>query len=224
MAYRLEVDGDAEEAQAHQEFLRAEFPEYEQFWLKSVVPLTHRPAGIHFREDADLPPGATSEDVAISQLHYTVMRQLRRAFHVKAHAGDDEYRLSLVLSFLVALQDVAFELLERSRSRGKYDPWKEGRTRGKTDSGQDAREAWKKANKYPLQWVRDYRNKLLHGRTPPAIGKHLPKPTKLDTYADWRKASTSAALADFEEPGAIAERAWQETIVYLRGSWKAHLL
>ncbi|HUP45482.1 MAG TPA: hypothetical protein VM779_08215 [Thermoanaerobaculia bacterium] len=225
--YRLAIDGDGEERAAWVEFVSSEFPEYELFWLASVVPLTRRPMGVSLRSDGELPVGRSAEDVAVAQLHYTVLKNLRRAHASRSAPQVDDYFLTLGLSFLVAAQDVAFEILQRRTSPGVYDPWKESEPPGQKRSnncGQSARKAWQKANGYPLAWVRDYRNKLLHGRTPPALNGMLPKPEVLTRYADWRTAGSELALVDFESPRDILHRAWHETISYFRESWRSVLL
>lgn len=222
MTFRLAIDGDDEEKLAWGEFVQAEFPEYEEFWLKSVVPLTERPAGIHFKPDSAVVAPFGVEDVVIAQLHYTMLRNLRRAYDVAVRTVPDEYGLTLALAFLVAAQDNAFELLERRRNRGTYDLWLETSSAKKT--GQHARKAWQKSDQFPLQWIRDYRNKLLHGRVPPAVGGKLPTPRALATYADWRKVTSSVSLSDFEEPGKIGLAAWRDTTTYLRAAWRTHLL
>lgn len=224
MIYSLAIDGDGEERAAWKEFLQAEFVEYEYFWLRSVVPLTGRPENIDLKSDSELPAGKSPEDIAIAQLHYTVLKNLRRAFNQRKSAHVDDYVLSVGLSFLVAAQDVVFELLARVQKPGHYDPWLETRAKGRRDSGRDARNEWKDQENYPLQWVRDYRNKLLHGRTPPSIGGQLPKNDYLDHYADWRRAFAQVDLAHFETPTAILDRAWAETLLYFRDSWRKHLL
>ncbi|HUF09488.1 MAG TPA: hypothetical protein VMO47_09220 [Rhodothermales bacterium] len=221
MSFRLAIDGDDEEKQAWSEFIQSEFPEYEQFWLKSVVPLTERPTGIHLKPDSALVAPFGVEDIAIAQLHYTLLRNLRRAYYSAIKSVPDEYGLTIALAFLVAAQDNAFELLERHRKRGVYDLWLE--TPGK-NTGQQARREWQKSEKPPLQWIRDYRNKLLHGRVPPAVGGKLPTPRALATYADWRKVTSSVSLSDFEEPGKIGLAAWRDTTTYLRAAWRTHLL
>jgi hypothetical protein len=220
--YRLAIDGDDEEKLAWGEFLQAQFPEYELFWQKAIVPLTERPLGIQLRDDPALPAPLGTEDIVIAQLHYTVLRNLRRAYHAAFRAEPDEYSLTLALAFVVAAQDNACELLERHRNRGVYDFWLERRSPGKKP-GLDARAAWLQAP-HPLKWVRDYRNKMLHGRIPPAIEGKLPKPGAIDKYVDWRVAFKSGATADFESPQAVAAEAWKVTLEYFREMWRTHLL
>jgi hypothetical protein len=171
VSYRLASDGDVREKAAWSLFLQVEFPSYERFWLKHVVPLTTRPVGIYFKDDKALEAsGKTHEDLAIAQLHYTVLKHLLAAHHALQAKAGDELPLFIGLSSLCGAQDVAFELLQRYTNRGKYAPWAESRRKSRPSlSGQDAREGWQKANGHPLQDIREYRNKLIHGRTPPAL-------------------------------------------------------
>jgi hypothetical protein len=137
----------------------------------------------------------------------------------------------------VGAQDVGFEVLQRCSFRGKYDPWLEGKSRSsasKQRSGQDAQEAWKKANGYPLQTIRDYRNKLVHGRTPPALvlqhgGMLMPTFAMVDKYCDWRKvtgagARVQIAHGDFESPATLLRDSWHDTVQYLEAAWQRVLL
>jgi hypothetical protein len=58
-------------------FVKPEFPSYERFWQKHCVPLTNRPVDIQLKSNAELTALVKKdEDVAIAQLHYTVLRHL----------------------------------------------------------------------------------------------------------------------------------------------------
>jgi len=233
-SYSVAIDGDSREKVAWSLFIQSEFPSYDCFWLKHVVPLTKRPASIHLKDDATLArEGKTAEDVAIAQLHYTVLKHLLGAQKAKQAQTVDEFTLFIGLSCLTGAQDVAFELLQRYTNRGKYDPWTESRAPKGRLSGHDAQDNWKKTNNYPLQDVRDYRNKLIHGRTPPAIvdpaGVRLPAIHAVDKYCDWRLVTdpakaTSVPPGDFEYASLILATAWDQTIQYLEAAWQKHLL
>jgi hypothetical protein len=219
-------------------FFESEFPAYEAFWLRHVVPLTNRPTDIQFKDDATLRAlGKGSEDVAIAQLHYTVLKHLSWAHQTRRAGTLDDFALFVGLSALVGAHDVAFELLQRYTHRGQYDPWIESRPRGKqartTKCGQDAQGDWKKSNGYPLQQIRDYRNKLVHGRTPPGIrnssGMMLPAMGAVDSYCDWRTVTAPGAAAripagDFEPPAVLLGRAWHDTVCYLEQTWHQRLV
>lgn len=234
MSYRLAIDGDPREKTAWSLFLQVEFPSYERFWLKHVVPLTTRPFGIHFKDDASLASsGKTQEDLAIAQLHYTLLKHLLGAHQARQAQAFDEFTLFVGLSSLYGAQDVAFELLQRYTNPGKYAPWAESRRKSRPSlSGQDAREHWQKANGYPLQDIREYRNKLIHGRTPPALfdagGIRLPAIVAVDKYCDWRTVTDPSKVSaipasDFEYAQVILQRAWSATVQYLEAMWQTHL-
>ena len=236
MIFRLAIDGDSHEKTAWSLFVQSEFPSYERFWLKHVVPLTNRPASIHFKDAATLAAeGKTEEDIAIAQLHYTVLKHLLAVHQVRQAQTVDDFTLFIGLSSLTGAQDVAFELLQRYTNQGKYDPWTESRPKEAKGppSGQDAQTDWKKADRYPLQPIRDYRNKLIHGRTPPAVvdasGVRLPAISVVDKYCDWRNVTDPARASsippgDFEYAPRILATAWDETVRYLEAKWQQHLL
>ena len=235
MTYRLAIDGDGHEKKAWSLFVQSEFPSYESFWLRHVVPLTNRPAGIHFKDTAALTAeGKVDEDITIAQLHYTVLKHLLAVHQIKNAQSVDDLGLLVGLSCLTGAQDVAFELLERYTNRGKYNPWLESRTKGvKELSGQDAQDNWKRFDSYPLQHIRDYRNKLMHGRTPPAIidalGVRVPAISVVDKYCDWRNVTdpTKASAippTDFAYAVTILESGWTETLRYLEAKWQQNLL
>ena len=235
MAYVLAVDGDDREKSSWNRFLASSFPSYEAFWVKHVVPLTNRPVDIHFKEDAALlANGKTPEDIAIAQLHYTILKHLLSAFDIKNVPNPDELALLAGLSSLVGAQDVAFEVLERYTNLGTYDPWLEARPRGgPRNSGQDAQANWKRSEGFPLQDIRDYRNKLIHGRTPPAIlkagGLWLPAIAKVNQYCDWRLVTdhlkaANLPVGDFTSCTSILDDSWNRTLDYFETEWQKHLL
>jgi hypothetical protein len=232
MTTELARDGDSVEQYAWSRFVQAEFPAYERFWLSYVVPLTNRPRNIHFLKDADLSKmGKGPEDVATAQLHYTLLWHLVSAWDVRQGQTIGPTSAAFGLTSLVSAHDVAFEVLERMRMPGHYDPWQEGSRGATAPSGQDAQSEWKKRNKYPLQDIRDYRNKLAHGRVASMIVENgmakWPDQTKLNAYVDWRNvtdASNSTRVsADFVPAVAILDWAWNGTLAYLRDMWRTNL-
>ena len=54
MTYTITHDGDGFEKLAWSSFLAAEFPSYETFWQRHVVPLSNRPSDIQLKDDATL--------------------------------------------------------------------------------------------------------------------------------------------------------------------------
>jgi hypothetical protein len=236
MRYTLQNDGDAVEKSLYQPFIQPRFPSYEVFWQKFVIPLTRRPVDIQFCTDADLAAlGFGPEHVCIAQLHYTVLVQLGRCFGLFSQQGFGVDHLALAMSCLVGAQDVAFELLERfvTRGSGTYDPWLDKRPRraaANIRGGKEAQEEWKRKQNYPLQDIRDYRNNLVHGRTPPGIVVGgvvtVPKLGKQHQYFDWRLVTATAAppVADFDSPANLFSAFFTMTVNYIENSWQAHLL
>jgi hypothetical protein len=232
--YQLATDGDWYEQHYYPFIIQREFPSYETFWQKFIIPLTRRPADIHFKDDIELAQiGRTANDICISQLHYSVLRHLIRAYEIRDGEKIEVDHAVLGLSALCGAQDVAFELLERFRNPALYEPWADKR-RGNLLSGREAQRAWKKADNYPLQNIRDYRNNLIHARMPPGIQKegiiYLPKIGKEIKYFDWRNVTNLnlrnqlLLINDFSKPADILWTAWQDTVQYLESRWQLHLL
>jgi len=172
-----------------------------------------------------------------AQLHYTTFNHLARVFTLKG-AGlntPDEFVEAVVR--LTAATDVADELLQRATNRGTYPPWSKGMA---------ARKDWRDAHGWPLQHIRRYRNRLLHGiavpyeerRQIPRIDKHgnllpdehvlrLPKIGQEAEWLDWRNLESLNALVlhrDFAAAGQIVNEAWTEVLTYLEEQWQAHLV
>lgn len=237
MAYTIVNDGDDFERSAWASFLQGDFPAYETFWQRHIVPLTNRPTNIQLKDEAALKAeGKGHEDLAIAQLHYTVLKHLFRAQQIRSSGTLDDFGLFIGLSALVGAQDVAFEVLQRHTNRGRYDPWLERRPKGAgggRKAGQDAQTDWKRANGHPLQQIRDYRNKLIHGRTPPALRQPsgpmlLPAMGVVDKYCDWRTVTAPGApdripAGDLESVPVILDKAWRDTVRYLEQAWRQTL-
>jgi hypothetical protein len=137
---------------------------------------------------------------------------------------------------LAATTDVADELLQRVTNRGCYKPWAEGPA---------ARQAWRAAHGKPLQHLRDYRNRLLHGRLMPyevhhelaeldgvtivkadALLLRFPKIGREAAYLDWRTLTDLSVIVlerDFAAADEIVAGGWTETLAYLEDSWKKYL-
>ncbi len=84
MEFRIATDGDDFEKRWWPQWTSQAFPSYEAFWLARIVPLTyrvkHRP-DVRLQTKAELDAtGYTDEDVAVAQLHYTLLRHLGRVF------------------------------------------------------------------------------------------------------------------------------------------------
>lgn len=229
-AYRLAIDGDAIEKHYWSRFIQNEFPSYEEFWIKLVVPLSNRPRDIHFKTDQELKKiGKTSSDVCIAQLHYSVLRHLARVYDILSapHLNLDDLTEGMVR--ICGAQDVAFELLERYKHPEKYCPWLEKKNDAGDLGGKEAREQWQKSNSYPLQHLRDYRNHLVHGRLMPGLNVYLPKIGSEQKYFDWRlitdpENNPGLDPDDLLPAKNILESAWRETLQYLEDNWQRVLL
>ena len=227
--YRLAIDGDDLERYYWGLFIKDQFPSYEIFWLKFVVPLTNRPNDIHFKNNSELVKiGKSESDICIAQLNYSIFRHLIRCFEIRKIIDNTSRinQLDLILegmTRLVGCHDIAFELLERLANPADYKPFI-------MKSGKNAKEKWQKDNRYPLKLIRDYRNNLVHGRLPSSIidGSRLCLPAigKESQYLDWRKTTDfnnpkrEKYKKDFPHASDILENAWNETIGYLENNWK----
>lgn len=226
--YKLAAHGDAFECNYWDLFIKDQFPSYEKFWLKFIVPLTNRPDNIDFKTDHDLVKiGKNKSDICIAQLNYSILKHLTQCWHIlrdlKNNTGLEQLDL-LIEGFarLVGAQDNAFELMERLTNKSTYRPFTE-------EDGKKARDQHKKNNRYPLQHIRSYRNSLLHGRLLPGIldGQRfcLPNMGKETLYLDWRLVTHLSPKReeykkDFVSVLTILENAWQETTKYLEDNWK----
>jgi hypothetical protein len=239
--YKLKSDGDPVERKYWDLFLRDQFPSYETVWAKSVVPVTGRPDHGGFKSDEALAKiGLGPEDMCNAQLHYTAFTHLVRAFVLKEDEGGwlinpDQFLEAIVR--LAAATDVADELLQRATNSGRYAPWADGRA---------ARRHWREAHNYPLQELRDYRNRLLHGYLVPyqAVRQmdrveggvavpveqpalRFPKIGRETHYLDWRTLAHLTpvlVLRDFSYAQTIINDAWAKTVAYIDQEWQANLV
>jgi hypothetical protein len=229
---------------------RDHFPSYEAFWLARIVPLTYRVKSrqnLRFQTTPELvAAGFTDEDVAVAQLHYTLLMHLGRVFELlddaraftsRSYVANRRFgRNESFESFarLSGASDVADELLARRADPGRYDAWNE-------DQGSKARTAWRNVHPDPLRPVRAYRNRLVHGRVVPEtyvdvhnpegryIGQLLlyPRLDKVKSYIDWRvafAASSTTPSPDFDEAAIVAVDAWEKVVTYIEQAWQTHLL
>lgn len=233
MTYSLIEDGDGVEKKYWNKFIQNQFSSYEKFWVKYVTPLTNRPVNIHFKTDGELKNlGKSANEICISQLHYSILKHLTRAFDiVNLHNINLDSLIEGMVRLCGAL-DITFELLERFSNPAKYDPWLDKKKNRLELGGKEACENWQKNNQYPLQTIRDYRNHLIHGRMLPGIlGDiyYLPKIGSESNYFDWRLITDplnnpSLNKEDLMSADEILKQAWKEVIVYLENQWKTILL
>jgi hypothetical protein len=126
---------------------------------------------------------------------------------------------------LAAASDVADELLGRRAAPGKYPPWDESK-------GKQARWDWRNTHGDPLKPIREYRNRLLHGRVLPRLIERgtskYPRIDKVNDYLDWRQAlgqeAHAAVLTDFDQGHVVVSDAWDQAITYVETTWSKHLL
>lgn len=225
MTYSLERHGDRTEQRYWAQFLRDQFPRYGEVWASYIVPLTGRPDDIRFKADAELAAiGRGPADICNAQLHYTTLMHLGRVWDLRRteFRGDALDAFIEAIVRLAATTDVADELLQRATDPTKFDAWSES---------PHARQAWRKANNYPLQSLRDYRNRLLHGRLPPYGEGDLIAAPKIGTesgYLDWRPVllptPEPGVARDFEPARDIVSRAWEDVLAYLDREWSRTLV
>ncbi len=227
---KLSKDGDGFEQKYWNLFINNQFPSYETFWLKFIIPLTNRPNDIHFKTDSELTIiDHSNNDICIAQLHYTVLRHLIRVFDIARISNLDIDQFVEAVTRLCCSLDVADELLERFGNKSIYDPWSE-------KDGQNARHKWR-INHKDLNYLREYRNKLLHGRITSSIiitgtfsRLRIPKFNKVNDYLDWREVTNYSVGSggevrnDFDSPNNLINYAWKDSINYLENSWKENLL
>jgi hypothetical protein len=225
---KLETDGDQFEINYWPLFIKDSFPSYEKFWLEFVVPLTNRPGNGHFKTDDELKViSKNTSDICIAQLNYSILKHLAQCWHIlrdlKDNTGLEQVDLLTEgFSRLVGAQDNAFEIMGRISNPLEYRAFLEA-------DGKKAREKYKKENNYPLQYIRSYRNSLLHGRLLPGIidGTRfcLPKINKQNLYLDWRKITQLSSQReeykkDFISVLDMLESAWNDTVNFLENRWK----
>lgn len=233
MIYTLQRNGDSYEQQ-FSSFVETRFPSYQIFWQRFVVPLSNRPENPQLKTDEELAKiNKGSHDLCIAQLHYSVLRHLIRAINLRTQLdeeGREKFGIDeLVLSFsaIVGAQDVAFELLERFRKPTVYGAWLGKRQEKKgMPGGKEAQTEWKKTEIDELKGIREYRNNLIHGRTPPGFNNNYPRIGKESNYSDWRKVTAAKSLpaADFDSATNIHDSAFNETVNYFEQKWKTELL
>ena len=120
--FTLAQDGDPNEQRYWEHFVGRRFPNYERFWQASVIDVTRR--GIERRDgrtrsDEELEAvGKTHEDVAVAQLHYTVLIHLGRSHDLRLELLD-RWTFFEVLVRLTGASDCADELLERVTNPGR---------------------------------------------------------------------------------------------------------
>jgi hypothetical protein len=221
--YRLASDGDALEQRAWYAFLARDFPSYEEFWIRSVVPLTKRPEPGGFRPKAELDAmGKTDQDICLAQLNYTVLGHLDVAHGLLGRSPVGPIDFTHAMVRLSSAGDVAHEFLERLAHPATYDPWSE-------EDGAGARRAWRKSHR-ELEDIHNYRNRLLHGRLPmglvdSATGAHWFPRLGHAIDLDWRGITEhfdpARARHDFDTAHNVLADSWSRVVRYIESNWQA---
>lgn len=233
-SFDLEHYGDPPERFAWPLFLRREFPQYEAFWQVFVVGLTERilepfdPQKIGFLPQDELGKrGRRPWHVAVAQLHYTTLLHLVRVFEIRLRGHGDRDSFIEAIARLQASTDTAFELLGRCVFEERtYKPWDE-------KDGQTARIAWRDRADDPLDYLRKYRNGLLHGRVrvqgQGRVDLDKQRYARVFFYQsfermgkalDWRRTKPD----DLVPADQLLDEAWDDVLGYFRTAWSNELL
>jgi hypothetical protein len=153
-----------------------------------------------------------------------------RTFTHPTHVPDNQQfgRNEFFESFarLSGASDVADELLARRANPGKYGAWNE-------KDGRAARTDWRNAHEDPLRPVREYRNRLVHGRVVPEKylliqgddALYYPRLETVEAYLDWRVAFAATGVGnDLDDAAQIVLGAWEKVVGYVEQAWRTHLL
>jgi hypothetical protein len=261
MNWTIADHGDDVEKCAWGAFLSSELPSYETFWAREIVRLTNRPANIYLKTDDEIarlspPPTNIPEAVCIAQLHHSVMRHLLFVLEVRKEGVADIDDFTNAVIRLVSAQDVAFELLGRKMMPGQFGVSKASECRMARDAWIAAanndpsrasfsgsrKTAWAAAVRNdpsivqfdcrPMERLRNYRHRLVHGRIPPWWKQDgqpplVPSLSAINDYIDWRRADdpkTASTNPDFKSAADVLEEARSETVAYLEKAWKFYLL
>src|SRR5215471_10789110 len=145
--FRLATDGDFLESLYWPVFIRDQFPTYEKYWVRFVVPLTTRESdrkNPRLKTDTELAamrPAKTFFDVYLAQLNYSVLCHLCAAYdlrHSPSTAVTEFDRFTHYIIRLCAAMDVADEMLDRHNSTfSGTNPW---------GGAVQARQQWRSAN------------------------------------------------------------------------------
>ena len=224
---RLFSNGDDYEKLYWDRFVKTIFPNYEQFWIQNIVPLTDRPNSIHILSKEEVRKiGKNDQNVQIAQLHYTVLRHLIRVFEMlnKNYFSFDDLQEGFLR--LCSGLDVSFELMLRYKHPSEYVAWKEYR---------QVASDWNNKNYYfPdfIQKVRRYRNFLTHCNLMPSMtiggNLYIPKIGLEGNYYDWRTIASvedaTNAKSDFQYAQELLNDAWDEVVKYLNDCWRMYLI
>jgi len=210
-------------------FLEREFPSYERFWLRFVVPVTTRDTdrqNPRLKTNAELKamtPPRIFFDVYLAELNYSVLWHLSSAYDMRHRPGPPDTEFERFTYFIIRIcsaLDVADELLERHQEGFTgSNPWGKAAER---------REVWRKANPDAyLQHLQRYRNQLIHSGAVMSIRNSnatlVPRIGRHRDYRDWRSlhgVSAAVRKRDFRPWERVADEAWLRTMRYLEQRWR----
>jgi hypothetical protein len=244
--FNLLNNGDNNEREAYPLFIKDRFPSYEIFWQKFIVQLTNRVENhndINLTIDSKLIARFPLESIekihermAISQLHYSALIMLLKAYKQIAPASKNLDSLENCFSHLYSALDISAELFARYErlknnlpiTDDSFDPITS------VDQSKKIRRDWQR-NKYPadIEDIRHYRNMMLHGQmfacsaTPEAGFLSLPNVGKMENYLDWRTVFESYRTGhtqDFMWSKDIAEKSFDIVVDFLEQEWKRNLI
>jgi len=224
--------GDQFEKDFWPKFIKDKFPSYESFWQKYTLPLRENES-INLKDEPAPELGIIDQNIHVVQLNYGVLRHLIRCFQILKslettyHFG--QYDLFIEgIGRLVGALDNGDEILARLK-------WPTMWTKKSTDEvrvdADKARKKWRDDMGDPLQKIRYYRNRIVHGSPLSVIYMEdsnksicLPEIGKESLYMDFRLVTNHTSQfdqykEDFFPVLRILEGMWEETIKYLEDSW-----
>ena len=227
--YTLVQHGDSLEQECYPLFLQGEFPTYEIFWQRHVVPLTNRPTDITFKNNIELSAiGKCENDVCIAQLHYSILNHLHCVYKLRIQANLVFDQVMEGILRLDGARDVAFDLLERFSDPAKYGAWINN-ARTEPLGSKQAQNNWLVKTHPPFNDIHHYRNILVHGRALPTLNvngiNYLPDIDKVEKYFDWRLITNNANFEtilalDFKTTNQLLDNCWSRTIQYFDTQWQ----
>lgn len=214
-------------------FIRDEFPSYESFWQKYTLPLLEN-GSINFKNEPTPEREKIDRNIHIAQLNYGVLRHLIRCYQILEslettyHFGQYDLFIEGVTRLVGAL-DNSDEILARLKWPSDYN---ETSTKKIECEARKARKRWRDYIEDPLQKIRNYRNRIIHGSPLSVIINDdqnksicLPQVGKESLYMDFRLVTNNLPeFADYKNDFfpvlRILKELWEETVKYAEEKWK----
>lgn len=230
---KLTTDGDQFEKDFWPKFIKDKFPSYESFWLKYTFPLREN-GSINFKNEPNPELGKIGRNINIAQLNYGVLRHLIRCYQIlellKTAYHFGQYDLFIEgITRLVGTLDNSDEILARLKWSNEYTKTSVEEIESEA---RKARKRWRDDIGDPLQKIRNYRNRVIHGSPLSVIIDSdanksicLPEVGKENLYMDFRLITNhsdkfSQYKNDFPPVLRILEGLWEETVKYVEEKWK----